>query len=44
MKTFAALPSEERALYWRNYSNRAGMPETINKSPGAIHPSKATAP
>jgi hypothetical protein len=29
MKTFAALPAEERALYWRNYSNRVGMPEFI---------------
>jgi hypothetical protein len=29
MKTFAALSVEDRALYWRNYSNRAGMPEFI---------------
>ena len=29
MKCFAILPAEERALYWRNYSNRAGVPEFI---------------
>jgi hypothetical protein len=29
MKSFAQLPAEERALYWRNYSNRTGMPEFI---------------
>ena len=29
MKSFALLPAEERALYWRNYSNRTGVPEFI---------------
>ncbi len=29
MKSFATLPSEERALYWRDYSNRTGVPEFI---------------
>ena len=29
MKSFAALPAEERALYWRNYSNSKGVPEFI---------------
>ncbi len=29
MKSFASLPAEERALYWRNYANRAGVPEFI---------------
>jgi hypothetical protein len=29
MKAFASLPAEERALYWRNYSNRTGTPEFI---------------
>lgn len=29
MKSFATLPAEERALYWRNYANRAGVPEFI---------------
>jgi hypothetical protein len=26
---FASLPAEERALYWRDYSNRKGVPEFI---------------
>jgi len=26
---FASLPAEERALYWRAYSNRTGVPEFI---------------
>ena len=29
MKSFALLPAEERALYWRSYSNRTGVPEFI---------------
>ena len=29
MKSFALLPPEERALYWRNYSSRTGVPEFI---------------
>ena len=29
MKYFATLPAEERALYWRNYANRTGVPEFI---------------
>ncbi len=29
MKSFALLPSAERALYWRNYANRTGVPEFI---------------
>ncbi len=29
MKSFAALPVEERALYWRNYSDRKGVPGFI---------------
>ena len=29
MNLFAALPAEERALYWRDYSNRTGTPEFI---------------
>ena len=29
MKSFALVPAEERALYWRNYSNRTGVPEFI---------------
>lgn len=29
MKSFASIPDEERALYWRNYSNRTGVPEFI---------------
>lgn len=29
MKFFALLPAEERALYWRNYANRTGVPEFI---------------
>jgi len=29
MSSFAALPASERALYWRNYSNRTGVPEFI---------------
>ena len=29
MKSFASLPAEERALYWRNYANRTGVPESI---------------
>ena len=29
MTSFAALPAEERALYWRNYSERTGVPEFI---------------
>jgi hypothetical protein len=29
MTSFAALPDEERALYWRNYSERTGVPEFI---------------
>jgi hypothetical protein len=29
MKSFATLPAEERALYWRNYANRTGVPEFI---------------
>ena len=29
MSSFAALPATERALYWRNYSNRTGVPEFI---------------
>ena len=29
MKSFALLPAEERALYWRNYANRTGVPEFI---------------
>ncbi len=29
MKSFALLPSEERALYWRNHANRTGVPEFI---------------
>jgi len=27
--SFATLPPEERALYWRNYANRTGVPEFI---------------
>jgi len=29
VNSFASLPTEERALYWRNYSNRTGVPEFI---------------
>jgi len=29
VKVFASIPKEERALYWRNYSNRTGTPEFI---------------
>jgi hypothetical protein len=29
MKSFALVPAEERALYWRNYSDRTGVPEFI---------------
>ncbi len=29
MRSFALLPPEERTLYWRNYSNRNGVPEFI---------------
>lgn len=29
MKAFAKLPAEDRALYWRNYSSRTGIPEFI---------------
>ncbi len=29
MKSFALLPAEERALYWRNYATRTGVPEFI---------------
>ncbi len=29
MKSFALLPPEERALYWRNYASRTGVPEFI---------------
>lgn len=29
MKSFALLPAEERALYWRNYADRTGVPEFI---------------
>jgi predicted nucleotidyltransferase component of viral defense system len=29
VKSFALLPSEERALYWRNYASRSGVPEFI---------------
>ena len=29
MKSFASLPAKERALYWRNYANRANVPEFI---------------
>jgi len=29
VKSFALLPAEERALYWRNYANRTGVPEFI---------------
>ena len=29
MTSFALLPAEERALYWRNYANRSGVPEFI---------------
>jgi predicted nucleotidyltransferase component of viral defense system len=29
MRTFTVLPAEERALYWRNYSDRTGVPEFI---------------
>ena len=29
MTSFASIPAEERALYWRNYANRTGVPEFI---------------
>ncbi len=29
MKSFASLPADERAIYWRNYSSRTGVPEFI---------------
>jgi hypothetical protein len=29
VRSFARIPAEERALYWRNYSNRTGVPEFI---------------
>lgn len=29
MKSFATLPYAERALYWRNYAERTGVPEFI---------------
>ncbi len=29
MKSFASLPAEERALYWRNYANHANVPAFI---------------
>ncbi|MCH7225460.1 nucleotidyl transferase AbiEii/AbiGii toxin family protein [Haloferula sp. A504] len=29
MKSFATLPAAERALYWRNHAERAGVPEFI---------------
>jgi predicted nucleotidyltransferase component of viral defense system len=29
MKSFALVPVEERALYWRDYSNRTGIPDFI---------------
>lgn len=29
MKSLATLPAEERALYWRTYSERKGVPNFI---------------
>jgi hypothetical protein len=29
MKSLALLPAEERALYWRSYSERKGVPSFI---------------
>lgn len=29
MKSFATLPAGERALYWRNYADRTGVPDFI---------------